>query len=340
MSHQTYELHQSTSDIFFMVIFSLFMSIIYCERIIKDIMIFYDCNLTEALKKRVEVYFCFLGGFSFMISSMIIEGSIAERVLQWLIEIIKSIVKPTIHDLLVVIIIMLIFLYTGIKKNLDLHHTFLNFKNKLIDDFKYELIILATFVIVAFLADLIIKAIGNIENAAIAIIIKQFVLGIPFIFLWGCIYYFIIYGTNLKTPMTDYAYNNGLLKDSIIYTLMAAIFVNGIYKLKLIFPILKLELRWIFFVILAAIALISAIVSVYCDLKYNEKLIYIIKNYDKEDKLNNPLISQILYEYPKIKDLKIVSRHIFRRDFMIIVPFIIFIISWLIWNIGSVPYVR
>jgi len=327
MSQQNTELHQSKNDIFFMVIFAILMTIIYCERLIKDIMIFYDYNLIDTLTKRVEVYFCLIVGFSLIIVAMDIEKSQAERISKWFKKTIR--LKLTKQNLLVFIIIILLLLFDGIVNSFY-------FFNIFFDYFKDNLVILILFVIFLLLALLMIKILGNGEKNTIAKSIKQFVLGVPFLFLWWCIYYFIIYGTSLKSHMTDYAYNNGLIKDSIFYTVIA-IFVNAIYKLKLAFPKLSIERKWQIFSYLAVVALAVSIFSIYLDLKYNERVIYQIENYEQKEKLADPLIYQVIKEYPQKRDLELVSKHIFRRDFLIIVPFIIIIFSWLVWNIYSVP---
>jgi len=337
MSKPDKEPRQSTSDIIFMVILAVWMTIIYCERLIKDIMVFYNYNITKALTEQVEIYFCFIVGCALIIASMIIEKSHVEKVSKWFKERIKSKFKIKIQNLTVVILIIVIVLYIGMKKKLDLLNTLLYFKNEFIVDLKWEFIVLVLFAIVSVLAWLINEALGKSEKDPIAVVIREFVLGIPFIFLWWGIYYFIIYGTSIKASMSDYGYNNGLLKDSSLYTFMAAIFVNGMYSFKLSFPKLEITTRWKILGIFAAFALVAAISQIYVDLKYNEKVIFTIENYEQKDKLMDATIAQILKEYPEKRDLELVSKHIFRRDFIIVSPFIIFIFLGMIWNIYSVP---
>lgn len=342
MSKPDHEPHKSKSDIVFVVILAVWMTLLYCERVIKDIMIFYDYNLIESLTKRVEAYFCFIVGSSSIIAAMLIEKSQVEKIFNWLKNTIKSILKPTKQKTIGFIIIGLFCLFKGMVTDRDLFHTYLDFFKIIFDDFKYDFVSLMLFAIVVLLAWLITKALRNEEKDSRSIILKQFILGMPFIFFWWSIYYFVVYGTSLKSHMTDYAYNNGLLKDSIYYTVITALFVVSIYKLKLNFPKMDIDRRWKNIRYFATIALIYAIFSIYLDLKYNEKVIYIVENYEKVQNgilnLIDPLIYQIIREYPEKRDLELVSKHIFRRDFMILVPFIIFIFSWLIWNIYSIPY--
>ena len=307
------------------LIFSIWISLVYCERYIVDSMVWKVQDKWTNAIFSTGALLCFLACWSPILISMTMSKKITDWIVVHLLKMLHILwSKGGIITIIIALFIIFIFaLIMGTVKNESIFQTFIRFfitaKNFIVGQ---QTVIVAIFVFL--LAFIIFKIISNFFKFPEPIInesMKQWIIGAPFIVLSG-IFFFFLYRFSIWSEMS-YLAQSDFVKDCVLYTLLGIFLVSAMYRFGQCIPLMKVSDRWITFAIFALVSVLVWVIT----MSRETQAIYDLQN----------ATMLAVKRFPDISQRMVVSRHIWIRDLLIITPLYSSIFMWLLLKIINSP---